>query len=104
MLGELMARHPERDKLRKQAISITLDMNDIGFIDQGIQYRMFQSRSHAVSWALQLLRQHVAHIMRVQQEEARRLEEAARSGGQGGSIFPPPGPRQPGDTFGHGPR
>jgi len=104
MVGSLMTRHPERDKLRKQAISITLDMNDIGFIDQGIQYRMFQSRSHAISWALQLLRQHVAHIMRVQQEEARRLEEAARKGGQGGSIFPPPGPRPPGDNFGHGPR
>ena len=104
MLGELMARHPERDKLRKQAISITLDMNDINFIDQGIQHRMFQSRSHAIAWSLQLLRQHVAHIMRLQQEESRRLEEAARKGVQGGSIFPPPGPRQPGDNFGHGPR
>ena len=75
-----MARHPERDKLRKQAISITLDGNDIAFIDQGIRHRMFQSRSHAVAWALQLLRQHVAHIMRLQQEEARRLEDLARKG------------------------
>lgn len=99
-----MARHPERDKLRKQAISITLDGNDISFIDQGIRYRMFQSRSHAVAWALQLLRQHVAHIMRLQQDEARRLEEAARKGVQGGSIFPPPGQTPPGDSFGHPPR
>ena len=45
-----MTRHPERDKLRKQAVSITLDMNDISFIDQGITHRMFQSRSHAVAW------------------------------------------------------
>ena len=90
-----MARHPERDKLRNQAISITLDGNDIGFIDQGIRHRMFQSRSHAVAWALQLLRQHVAHIMRLQQEEARRLEELARKGTQGGSIFPPQGPKPP---------
>lgn len=104
MLGYMMARHPERDKLRKQAISITLDMNDIGFIDQGISHRMFQSRSHAIAWALQLLRQHVAHIMRVQQEEARRLEEAARKGVQGGLGFPPPGPMPPGDSFGSGPR
>lgn len=99
-----MARHPERDKIRKQAISITLDMNDINFIDQGIRHRMFQSRSHAVAWALQLLRQHVAHIMRIQQDEARRLEEAARKGAQGGSVFPPPGQMPPGDNFGHHPR
>jgi len=91
-----MARHPERDKLRKQAISITLDGNDIAFIDQGIRHRMFQSRSHAVAWALQLLRQHVAHIMRLQQEEARRLEELARKGAQGSSVFPPTGPKPPG--------
>lgn len=104
MLGELMARHPERDKLRKQAISITLDMNDINFIDQGIQHRMFQSRSHAIAWSLQLLRQHVAHIMRLQQEESRRLEEAARKGVQGGSVFPPPGQMPPGDSFGNPPR
>lgn len=99
-----MARHPERDKIRKQAISITLDMNDINFIDQGISHRMFQSRSHAVAWSLQLLRQHVAHIMRIQQEEARRLEEAARKGVQGGSIFPPPGPMPPGGNLGQPPR
>lgn len=99
-----MARHPERDKLRKQAISITLDGNDIAFIDQGIRHRMFQSRSHAVAWALQLLRQHVAHIMRLQQEEARRLEDLARKGSQGGSIFPPPGPKPPGHNPDYPPR
>jgi Arc/MetJ-type ribon-helix-helix transcriptional regulator len=99
-----MARHPERDKLRKQAISITLDGNDIAFIDQGIRHRMFQSRSHAVAWALQLLRQHVAHIMRLQQEEARRLEEAARKGVQAGSIFPPPGPMPPNHNPDYPPR
>ena len=99
-----MARHPERDKLRKQAISITLDGNDIAFIDQGIRHRMFQSRSHAVAWALQLLRQHVAHIMRLQQEEARRLEDLARKGSQGGSIFPPPGPMPPGHSPDYPPR
>ncbi len=99
-----MARHPERDKLRKQAISITLDGNDIAFIDQGIRHRMFQSRSHAVAWALQLLRQHVAHIMRLQQEEARRLEDLARKGSQGGSIFPPPGPMPPGHNPDYPPR
>ncbi len=99
-----MARHPERDKLRKQAISITLDGNDIAFIDQGIRHRMFQSRSHAVAWALQLLRQHVAHIMRLQQEEARRLEDLARKGSQGGSIFPPPGQMPPGHNPDYPPR
>jgi len=99
-----MARHPERDKLRKQAISITLDGNDIAFIYQGIRHRMFQSRSHAIAWALQLLRQHVAHIMRLQQEEARRLEEAARKGVQGGSIFPPQGQMPPGHNSEFPPR
>jgi hypothetical protein len=99
-----MARHPERDKLRKQAVSITLDANDITFIEQGIQHRMFQNRSHAVAWALQLLRIHVATIMRVQQEEARRLEEVARRGNPGGSVFPPPHPTQSGDSFGFPPR
>ncbi len=99
-----MTRHPERDKLRKQAVSITLDMNDINFIDQGINHRMFQSRSHAVAWGIQLLRQHVAHLMRAQQEQARRLEEAARKGAQGGSVFQPQGQMQPGDNFGHPPR
>ena len=99
-----MARHPERDKLRKQAVSITLDANDITFIEQGIQHRMFQNRSHAVAWALQLLRIHVATIMRVQQEEARRLEEVARRGNPGGSVFPPPPPTQSGDSFGFPPR
>ena len=99
-----MTRHPERDKLRKQAVSITLDMNDINFIDQGINHRMFQSRSHAVAWGIQLLRQHVAHLMRAQQEQARRLEEAARKGVQGGSVFPPSGQMPPGDNFGHHPR
>lgn len=99
-----MARHPERDKLRKQAISITLDGNDIAFIDQGISHRMFQSRSHAVAWALQLLRQHVVHIMRLQQEEARRLEDLARKGAQGGSIFPQPGPMPPNHNPDYPPR
>ena len=99
-----MARHPERDKLRKQAISITLDSNDIAFIDQGIRHRMFQSRSHAVAWGLQLLRQHVAHIMRLQQEEARRLEDLARKGTQGGSIFAPPGPMPPNHNPDYPPR
>lgn len=70
---------------RKQAVSITLDTEDLTFIDLGIKHRIFQNRSHAVSWAIQLLRQHVAAIMRQQQEEARRLEEMARrnSGSQG---------------------
>ena len=99
-----MTRHPERDKLRKQAVSITLDMNDINVIDQGINHRLFQSRSHAVAWGIQLLRQHVAHLMRAQQEQARRLEEAARKGAQGGSVFQPQGQMQPGDNFGHPPR
>ena len=99
-----MTRHPERDKLRKQAVSITLDSNDITFIEQGIKHRMFQNRSHAVAWALQLLRQHVATIMRVQQEEVRRQEEAARRGAQGGSVFPPLGQTPPGDNFGFPPR
>ena len=99
-----MTRHPERDKLRKQAVSITLDANDITIIEQGINHRMFQNRSHAVAWALQLLRQHVATLMRVQQEESRRLEEAARRGPQGGSVFPPPGQTPPGDNFGFPPR
>jgi Arc/MetJ-type ribon-helix-helix transcriptional regulator len=93
-----MARHPERDKLRKQAVSITLDAKDITFIEQGIHHRMFQNRSHAVAWALQLLRVHVANIMRVQQEEA------ARRGTQGGSVFPPPNQTQPGDSLGFPPR
>ena len=50
---------------------------------------------HAVAWGIQLLRQHVAHLMRAQQEQARRLEEAARKGAQGGSVFPPPGQMPP---------
>lgn len=94
-----MSRRVEREKLRKQAVSITLDMNDLAFIDQGIQHKIFQSRSHAISWAVQLLRQHVAQIMRVQQEEARRIEEMARRN-PGTHGFPgrPPsqGPGNPG--------
>jgi len=94
-----MSRRVERDKLRKQAVSITLDAGDLTFIDQGIKHRIFQSRSHAISWAIQLLRQHVAHIMKVQQEEARRLEEMARRN-PGTHGFPgrPPsqGPGNPG--------
>jgi len=93
--------HDERAKHvgRKQAVSITLDGEDLTFIDQGIQYRIFQNRSHAVAWALQLLRQHVAALMRHQQQEARRLEELARrSSGSPAppSQSPPPGPGNPG--------
>ena len=94
-----MSRRVEREKLRKQAVSVTLDMNDLAFIDQGIHHKIFQSRSHAISWAVQLLRQHVAQIMKVQQEEARRIEEMARRN-PGTHGFPgrPPsqGPGNPG--------
>lgn len=94
-----MSRRVEREKLRKQPVSITLDANDLAFIDQGIQHRIFQSRSHALAWATQLLRQHVAQIMKVQQEEARRIEEMARRnpGNHGFPAQPPSrGPGNPG--------
>ena len=99
-----MGRHPERDKIRKQAVSIALDQNDIAFIDQGINFRMFQNRSHAIAWALQLLKQHVANITRLQQEGARRLEETARRGSLNNSGFPQQGPTQPDGSLGLPPR
>jgi Arc/MetJ-type ribon-helix-helix transcriptional regulator len=98
-----MARHPERDRMRKQAVSITLEASDLAFIEQGVQHRIFQSRSHAMAWAVRLLRQHVAQIMR-QQEEARRLEEAGRRTAPGNPAPPTRGPNQPGDNFGFPPR
>ena len=100
IVAVVMGRHPERDKIRKQAVSITLDHNDIAFIDQGINFRMFQNRSHAVAWALQLLKHHVANITRLQQEGARRLEEVARRGNPNSSGFPQPGPMPPEGNFG----
>ena len=90
--------------MRKQAVSITLEAGDLAFIEQGIQHRIFQSRSHAMAWAVRLLRQHVAQIMRQQQEEARRLEESARRTSPGTPGPLPRGPNQSGDGFGFPPR
>ena len=61
-----MARHFEREP--KVPVNVTIDKQLFDFIEYGIQNRIFQSRSHAINWALQILQQYLSSLPRTPEE------------------------------------
>ena len=65
-MRRVVARHYERSA--KVPVNVTVDKVLFDFIEYGVQNRIFQSRSHAVNWALQLLQQYLSHLPRTAEE------------------------------------
>ena len=72
-----MSRHQDRQHARKVPLNVTIDKALFDFIEAGMTHGIFQSRSHAINWGLQLLQEGLKTFPRTP-EEIQRLEQQRR--------------------------